>query len=66
MARTLFAIVIQLGWVFTQMPILKAMGFGEAAGFPIVIALIRVLLLWLAGTGINGAAVAPLSVLFII
>ena len=34
MARTLFAIVIQLGWVFTQMPILKAMGFGEGRASP--------------------------------
>lgn len=57
-ARTLFAvsliaIVVQFGWVFTQTPILKTMRFGEAAGFPIVIALIGVLLLWFAGTGIR-------------
>lgn len=57
-ARSLFvisliAIVVQFGWTFTQTPILKAMGFAAAAGFPLMIALIGVVLVWFSGLAIN-------------
>lgn len=53
-ARTLFivsliAILVQFGWVFTQTPVLKTMTFGEAAGLPIVIAVIGAVLVWFSG-----------------
>lgn len=57
-ARTLFmvsllAIVVQFGWVFTQTPILKTMSFGEAAGFPIVIAVMGAVLVWFSDFAIK-------------
>lgn len=57
-ARSLFvisliAIIVQFGWTFTQTPILRTMSFGEAAGFPIIIAVIGVVLVWFSGLAIN-------------
>jgi hypothetical protein len=46
---SLVAVVIQFGWTFAATPILSKMGFAEAAGFPIFIALVCVALIWLAG-----------------
>ncbi len=50
---SLIAVIIQFGWIFTMTPILKLMGFGEAAGFPIVIAVIQVVMIWFSGYAIR-------------
>jgi hypothetical protein len=46
---SLIAVIVQFGWIFTQTPILTLMSFGEAAGFPIVIAIIGAFLIWFSG-----------------
>ena len=53
-ARTLYivslvAIVVQFGWLFVMTPMLKTMGFAEAAGVPIVIAVAGAVLIWFSG-----------------
>jgi hypothetical protein len=42
------AIVVQFGWILTALPIIKTMGFAEAAGFPIFIAVVGAASLWFA------------------
>lgn len=46
---SLLAVIVQFGWIFTQTSIFSAMSFGEAAGFPIVIAVAGVVLIWFSG-----------------
>ena len=45
---SLVAIVVQFGWILTALPIIKTMGFAEAAGFPIFIAVVGAASLWFA------------------
>jgi hypothetical protein len=43
---SLVAIVVQFGWILTALPIIKTMGFAEAAGFPIFIAIVGAVSVW--------------------
>jgi hypothetical protein len=43
---SLVAIVVQFGWTLTALPIIETMGFAEAAGFPIFIAVIGAVSVW--------------------
>jgi hypothetical protein len=45
---SLVAIILQFGWILTALPIIKTMGFAEAAGFPIFIACAGALSAWFA------------------
>ena len=45
---SLVAIVVQFGWILTALPIIKTMGFAEAAGFPIFIAIVGAASVWFA------------------
>ncbi len=45
---SLVAILVQFGWIFAATPIIKTMGFGEAAGFPIFIAIVGAISVWFA------------------
>lgn len=45
---SLIAIVVQFGSIFAITPILKTMGFAEAAGFPIFIAVVGAVSVWFA------------------
>jgi hypothetical protein len=47
---SLVAIIVQFGWTLIMLPIIQTMGFAEAAGFPIFIAVVGALSLWFAGT----------------
>jgi hypothetical protein len=46
---SLVAIIIQFGWTLTALPIIQTMGFAEAAGFPIFIAVVGAVSVWFAG-----------------
>ena len=43
---SLVAIIVQFGWILTALPIIQTMGFAEAAGFPIVIAIVGAFAVW--------------------
>ena len=43
---SLVAIIVQFGWIFAATPILSTMGFAEAAGFPIFIAIAGAVSVW--------------------
>jgi hypothetical protein len=43
---SLVAIIVQFGWTLTALPIIKTMGFAEAAGFPIFIAIVGAVSVW--------------------
>ena len=43
---SLVAIIVQFGWILTALPIIQTMGFAEAAGFPIVIAIVGGFAVW--------------------
>ena len=45
---SLVAVIVQFGWILTALPIIKTMGFAEAAGFPIFIALVGAASVWFA------------------
>jgi hypothetical protein len=45
---SLIAVVMQFGYLFAATDIIARMGFGTAAGFPILIALIGLFALWFA------------------
>ena len=45
---SLAAVLVQFGYLFATSDIVARMGFGTAAGFPIVIALIGVFAIWFA------------------
>ncbi len=47
---SLVAVVVQFGWILTALPIIRTMGFVEAAGFPIFIAIVGAVSLWFART----------------
>ena len=42
------AIIAQFGWIFAATPIIRTMGFTEAAGFPIFIAIAGAVSVWFA------------------
>jgi hypothetical protein len=46
---SLVAIIVQFGWTLTALPIIQTMGFAEAAGFPIFIAVVGAISVWFAG-----------------
>lgn len=46
---SLIAVIVQFGWIFAMTPIFARMGFLEAAGFPIFVAVAGVALIWFAG-----------------
>jgi hypothetical protein len=46
---SMVAIVVQFGWTLTALPIIQTMGFAEAAGFPIFIAVVGAISVWFAG-----------------
>lgn len=50
---SLVAIVMQFGWTLTALPIIKTMGFAEAAGFPIFIAVVGAASVWFAGKALR-------------
>ena len=43
---SLVAIIVQFGWILTALPIIQTMGFAEAAGFPIFIAVVGAVSVW--------------------
>jgi hypothetical protein len=43
---SLVAIIAQFGWILTALPIIKTMGFAEAAGFPIFITIVGAVAVW--------------------
>lgn len=45
---SLVAIIVQFGSIFVITPIIKTMGFAEAAGFPIFIAVVGAISVWFA------------------
>lgn len=45
---SLVAVVVQFGWILGATPIIKTMGFLDAAGFPIFIAIAGAASLWFA------------------
>ena len=46
---SLIAIIVQFGWTLVMLPIIETMGFAEAAGFPIFIAVVGAISVWFAG-----------------
>ncbi len=46
---SLVAIIVQFGWTLVMLPIIETMGFAEAAGFPIFIAVVGAISVWFAG-----------------
>jgi hypothetical protein len=46
---SLVAVIVQFGWILTALPIIQTMGFAEAAGFPIFIAVVGAISVWFAG-----------------
>ena len=46
---SLIAVIVQFGYIFGGMHILDKMSFGEAAGFPIVIAVAQAVMIWFSG-----------------
>lgn len=46
---SLIAIIVQFGWTLLMLPIIQTMGFAEAAGFPIFIAVVGAISVWFAG-----------------
>ncbi len=46
---SLIAIILQFGWILIMLPIIETMGFAEAAGFPIFIAVVGAISVWFAG-----------------
>lgn len=46
---SLVAIIVQFGWILIMLPIIETMGFAEAAGFPIFIAVVGAISVWFAG-----------------
>lgn len=47
-AASLVAVMAQFGWILSMTPIIRTMGFAEAAGFPIFIAVAGAASLWFA------------------
>ena len=47
-AVSLVAVIVQFGWILSMTPIIKTMGFAEAAGFPIFIAVAGAASVWFA------------------
>ena len=45
---SLVAIVVQFGWILTALPMIRTMGFAQAAGFPIFIAVVGTPSVWFA------------------
>lgn len=43
---SLVAIIVQFGWTLVALPIIQTMGFAEAAGFPIFIAVVGAASVW--------------------
>ena len=43
---SLVAIIVQFGWILIALPIIQTMGFAEAAGFPIFIAIVGAFAVW--------------------
>lgn len=50
---SLIAVFVQFGWIFANTGILDRMSFGQAAGFPIVIAVAGAALVWFSGYAIQ-------------
>ena len=50
---SLIAVIVQFGYVFGGMHILDKMSFGEAAGFPIVIVVLQIVMVWFSGFAIR-------------
>ncbi len=46
---SLIAVIVQFGWILTATPIIQTMGFAEAAGFPIFIAVVGAVSVWFSG-----------------
>ena len=46
---SLVAIIVQFGWTLIMLPIIQTMGFAEAAGFPIFIAVVGAVSVWFSG-----------------
>lgn len=46
---SLISIIVQFGWTLVMLPIIETMGFAEAAGFPIFIAVVGAISVWFAG-----------------
>ena len=46
---SLVAIIVQFGWTLIMLPVIETMGFAEAAGFPIFIAVVGGFSAWFAG-----------------
>lgn len=50
---SLIGVIVQFGWMFTMTSILQSMGFVQAAGFPIFIAVMGAALVWFSGFAIR-------------